>query len=129
MGFAPISVNESQSRSNRNYRGKIFSLSPFGLGLGLGKALRDTLLVYFHPLFIFYGYSQLANFPSFLYLVQKILESQIEVVSAGLLGLAFLSPRWYTIHHLISYSLISFIPKGLISLSQVLIQFVPSLPF
>ena len=108
---------------------KFFIFLLLGLGLGLGKALRDTLLVCFHPLSTLYGYSQFANFPSFFYLGQKILESQIEVISAGLLGLAFLSPRGYTIHHLISYSLISFIPKGLISLSQVLIQFVPSLSF
>ncbi len=108
---------------------RFFLFLLLGLGLGWGKALRDMLLVYFHPLFIFYGYSQFANFPSFLYLLQKIMEAQIEVISAGLLGLAFLSPRGYTFYNLISYSLISFLPKGLLSLAQVLIQFVPSLSF
>jgi len=100
-----------------------------GLGFGMGKALRDTLLVYFHSLSVFYGYSQFANFPSFFYLLQKIMEAQIEVISAGLLGLAFLSPAGYTFQHLVSYSLLSFIPKGLITIAQVLIQFVPSLFF
>ena len=105
---------------------KLFLFLLLGLGFGLGKALRDTLLVYFHSLSAFYGYSQFANFPSFFYILQKIMEAQIEVISAGLLGLAFLSPAGYTFHHLVSYSLLSFIPKGLITLAQVLIQFVPS---
>ena len=108
---------------------KFFLFLLLGLGFGLGKALRDTLLVYFHSLSVFYGYSQFANFPSFFYLLQKIMEAQIEVISAGLLGLAFLSPAGYALHHLVSYSLLSFIPKGLITLVQVLIQFVPSLSF
>lgn len=108
---------------------KLFLFLLLGLGFGLGKALRDTLLVYFHSLSVFYGYSQFANFPSFFYILQKIMEAQIEVISAGLLGLAFLSPAGYTFHHLVSYSLLSFIPKGLITLAQVLIQFVPSLSF
>ncbi len=108
---------------------KFFLFLLLGLGFGLGKALRDMLLVYFHSLSIFYGYSQFANFPSFFYLLQKIMEAQIEVISAGLLGLAFLPPAGYALCHLISYSLLSFIPKGLISLAQVLIQFVPSLSF
>ncbi len=108
---------------------KFFLFLLLGLGLGLGKALRDTLLVYFHSLSTFYGYSQFANFPSFFYLLQKIMEAQIEVISAGLLGLAFLSPRGYTFYNLVSYSLISFLPKGLLGLAQVLIQFIPSLSF
>ena len=57
------------------------------------------------------------------------MEAQIEVISAGLLGLAFLSLQdiLFTTWFLILSSLS--IPKGLITLAQVLIQFVPSLSF
>ncbi|WP_369018801.1 hypothetical protein QBE54_02570 [Thermatribacter velox] len=58
-----------------------------GWAFGMGKLVRDILLVLFHPLHRFYGYSQFASFLTPLFVIRGILEAQVEMAAFGLLAL------------------------------------------
>ncbi|MDK2895904.1 MAG: hypothetical protein PWP04_24 [Candidatus Atribacteria bacterium] len=107
-----------------------FFLFPLlGLGFGLGKMLRDILLVYYHPLSSFYGYSQFANFPTTSFLIQKLLQAQIETIAFGILGIAFLRMTQVQKRNPFIFFLLALGIKELENLARLLPQFVPSLAF
>lgn len=68
----------------------------WGWSFGLSKLVRDVILVLFHPLHRFYGYSQFTSFLSPLFLVRGILEAQIEVAIFGFFATWLLSRKQKT---------------------------------
>lgn len=65
----------------------------WGWSFGMGKLVRDILLVLFHPLHHFYGYSQFASFLTPLLVIRGALEAQVEMAVFGLLALWFHSRK------------------------------------
>ena len=110
-----------------------FGLFPYllliGLGMGSGRFLRDVLLVWYHPLSHFFGYSQFSNFITGFYLAQEILQSLIFVICAGFLGLGYIRVNQGQ-HGAALFSFVSsFFILEIDAVIQVLFQYVPSFAF
>ncbi|MEN3186402.1 MAG: hypothetical protein ABDK94_10375 [Atribacterota bacterium] len=103
---------------------EVFAVSFFlGLHFGWGKVFRDSLLLSFHHLSVYYGYSQFMAFPSLSYLVSRIMRTIFDAQNGAFLGIALLSPYgWPPRSALLSFI---FAFKGIPGFIETTIQFVP----
>ncbi len=56
-----------------------------GVGFGCGRFFRNVILVWYHPLSSFFGYSQFSNFITGFFIAQEILQILMIIVSSGFL--------------------------------------------
>ena len=98
-----------------------------GFHFGWGKACRDSLLLFFHPLSLYYGYSQFLIFPSFSYLIPKMMEVVFEAQVGSFLGIGIFSSNTVSTRLLRFFFVLLF--KGVPGFLQTAIQFVPELRF
>ncbi|MCX7667698.1 MAG: hypothetical protein N2Z84_02055 [Atribacterota bacterium] len=106
----------------------VFSLSfMLGLHFGWGKALRDSLLIFFHRFSAYYGYSQFMTFPSFFSLLLKIMETTFEAQTGALLGITLFFPHVASPRLPLLLLLLAF--KGIPNFIETVTQFIPRFRF
>ncbi|MEI6157106.1 MAG: hypothetical protein WCP87_01920, partial [Atribacterota bacterium] len=101
-----------------------------GLGFGMGRWFRDVLLVWYHPLFIVYGYSQFSHFLNVFFHLQGVLQGLLDLMGAGFFALTITrgdtrQPTRTVVGFLLGGGLF----KEIDTLIKVLFQFVPSFSF
>ena len=102
-----------------------FSFLFLGLGFGLGKIGRDVMLIFFHSLHIFYGYSQFSSFLTGPFLIQRFLESLYGIIAAGMAGFAVFRLRKAGTSSSLWFFLLAFLFQQVEGLPRVLFQFIP----
>ncbi|NSW75675.1 MAG: hypothetical protein HPY68_02655 [Candidatus Atribacteria bacterium] len=126
--FIVLFLLKNQDAELFAHRQDVFHLSFFfGLHFGWGKALRDSLLAFFHHFSTYYGYSQFMIFPSFFYLALKIMEVIFEAQVGALLGIALFFPRVPSLQLPLLLFLLVF--KGIPGFMETAIQFIPRFRF
>lgn len=126
--FLVLLLLKNQNPELFAHKQDVFTLSFFfGLHLGWGKALRDSLLAFFHHFSPYYGYSQFMIFPSFFYLVLKIMEVIFEAQVGALLGIALFFPGVPSLRLPLLLFLLVF--KGIPGFMETAIQFIPRFRF
>lgn len=96
-----------------------------GFHFGWGRVCRDSLLLFVHTFSLYYGYSQFITFPSFFFLLPKMMEILLDAQIASFLGMAVFSSNSKSL----SLFFIALVFKGASDLLQTAIQFVPPLRF
>jgi len=100
-----------------------------GLGMGSGHFLRDVLLVWYHPLSGYFGYSQFSSFITSFYLAQEVFQALLFVVSAGFIGLGCIRMAKGQSLLGITSLIYAFLIIEIDSIIRVLFQYVPSFSF
>lgn len=126
--FLVLFLRKNQNVEIFAHKQDVFNLSFFfGLHFGWGKALRDSLLAFFHHFSVYYGYSQFMIFPSFFYLVLKIMEVIFEAQVGAFLGTALFFPHVPSLRLPLLLFLLVF--KGIPGFMETAIQFAPRFRF
>ncbi|HSV30611.1 MAG TPA: hypothetical protein VLH40_01130 [Atribacteraceae bacterium] len=107
------------------------ALFPFwlfiGIGFALGKITRDLLLILFHDLSRFYGYSQFSTFPTGPFLIQRLLEIVFGVAACAFLAFGRYRDVPYPIRRFVGFVLLSFFILQMEIVPRLLFQFIPFL--
>lgn len=100
-----------------------------GVGFGCGRFFRNVILIWYHPLSSFFGYSQFSNFITGFFIAQEILQILIIIVSSGFLGIGFIRLQKNQKFAGILSIIFAFCIIEIDALVRVLFQYIPSFAF
>ena len=100
-----------------------------GVSLGCGRFFRNVILVWYHPLSSFFGYSQFSNFITGFFIAQEILQILIIIVSSVFLGIGFIRLQKNQKFAGFRSIIFAFCILEIDALVRVLFQYVPSFAF
>ncbi|NLJ49280.1 MAG: hypothetical protein GX428_06815 [Candidatus Atribacteria bacterium] len=100
-----------------------------GVGFGCGYFFRNVILIWYHPLSSFFGYSQFSNFITGFFIAQEILHILIFIVSSGFLGIGLIRLQKNQKFAGILSIFFAFCLLEIDALVRVLFQYMPSFAF